>query len=641
MSIEGDGEGRNSRQFLEDVFDAIQDGISVLDNELNIVRVNPWMARMYGGHSTLEGRKCYRIYQKRDSVCPWCPTVKALESGEKHTAVVPYPSEEDVQGWIELSAFPLLDASGRAVGVIEYVKDITAQKLAETALSRSDAFNRSLVENAPLGILFLDPAGRINYMNPAIKRMVGIPPEEEPAVMGHVITDIGPIADAGGKEIFQRVMAGEAISGHLVRYTSLAGVTVDLELHASTICDANGDLEGIILLASNVTDRETLQAQLLQAQKMEAVGQLAGGVAHDFNNLLSPILGYADMAIGELDFQSPVMDFLREIRDAAQRASDLTRRLLAFSRKQVLERRLVDLNGLVTDFSRMLERLIGDDVEFRVEPFGKPLLTEADPSQLQQVLMNLALNARDAMPQGGSLTVRTGRRELDPSSSITYPPADQGGFVFLRVEDTGAGMDPGMVERIFEPFFSTKAKSGGTGLGLPTVYGIVRQHGGALDVTSTPGSGSLFTVFLPESGKHVEDVRPSAESQPLPDGEESIVVVEDDASVRRMVEVALSAHGYTVRSIGNPAEAVELASGKELGETDLLLTDMAMPYMNGRELFESLSRKMPGLKVLFMSGYTLEPGQLPGSTSESTNFLRKPFTVRSLLESVKRVLDQT
>ena len=635
-----DGEGRDSRRFLEDVFDAIQDGLSVLDDEFNIVRVNPWMSRMYGGDAALEGRKCYQVYQKRDSICPWCPTVKAFESGEKHSAVVPYPSEDDPEGWIELSAFPLLDNAGRAVGVIEYVKDITAQKRAETALARSEAFNRSLVENAPLGILFLDPSGRINYMNPAIRRMVGIPPDEEPEVMGQVITEIGPVADAGGKQIFDRVMAGETIAGHLIGYTSLAGVTVDLELHASTILDHDGELEGIILLASDVTERETLQAQLLQAQKMEAIGQLAGGVAHDFNNLLSPILGYAEMAMSELEFQSPVLEFLREIRDAAQRAADLTRRLLAFSRKQVLERRLVDLNGLVTDFSRMLERLIGDDVEFRAEPFGEPLLTEADPSQLQQVLMNLALNARDSMPQGGSLTIRTGRRELDRASPITHPPSEQGRFVFIRVEDTGAGMSSEMIERIFEPFFSTKVKSGGTGLGLPTVYGIVRQHGGALDVSSAPGQGSLFTVFLPSSDRHVEDIRPATEPLPLPEGSENVLVVEDDASVRRMIEVALSSHGYAVRSIGNPAEAVELAAGEEAGEIDLLLTDMVMPYMNGRELFESMSRQVPGLRVLFISGYTLEPGQLPGSTTETTNFLRKPFTVRSLLESVRGVLDQ-
>ncbi|MBN1435172.1 response regulator [Candidatus Fermentibacterales bacterium] len=517
-----------------------------------------------------------------------------------------------------------------------------AKQRAETALARSESFNRNLVERAPLGILYLDSEGRITYENPAMKRMMGLKEGEDVRLLGMRLGDLEPVIDAGGVELLRRVIAGEVLSGEHVRYTSLAGATVDLELHASAFHDESGSLQGVIVMASNITERKLLQEQLLQAQKMEAIGQLAGGVAHDFNNLLSPILGYADMALLELDPGTPIIEEIREIRDAAQRASDLTRRLLAFSRKQLPQRALIDLNAIVTDFARMLERLIGENVLLRSElETHDPVLTVADTSQVHQVLMNLVLNARDAMPDGGELIIRTGVEHLEKNAQISHPPCASGRFAYLSVEDTGLGMDEQTLGRVFEPFYTTKARTGGTGLGLPTVFWIVRQHEGCIDIRSTPGRGSTFTVFLPAAEE--DRARPEApsESEPLPRGSETVLVVEDEPAVGRLVRAALSAGGYRVLYASGPGKAIEAFRGLQPGQTvGLLVSDVAMPGMDGRELFDKLRDEGGPSKAVFMSGYPLEPELFrydPGQLV--VRLLRKPFSVRTLLQTVREALD--
>ncbi len=385
-------------------------------------------------------------------------------------------------------------------------------------------------------------------------------------------------------------------------------------------------------------EREALQEQLLQAQKMESIGRLAGGVAHDFNNVLVPIIGYVDLAMMSLSPDEKLYVNLQRVREAAERAAGLTRQILAFSRKQVLEMRVLDLNAVVSDFEKMIQRLIGEDIALAT--FLEPALgrIEADPGQLEQVLLNLAVNARDAMPTGGKLALETANVYLDDAYVQKYADSQPPGhYVMLAVSDTGYGMSPEIKRNIFEPFFTTKEQGKGTGLGLATVFGIVKQHRGNIWVYSEPGSGTTFKIYLPRVEAPAKISETTALEPESVYGTETILVVEDEVMVRQLVCETLAAFGYQVIEAKSAADGLRLAM-ETTSPLHLLLTDVIMPEINGRQLYQKLAGIRPEIKVLYMSGYTDNVIVHHGILDEGINFLQKPFSVQSLTRKVKQVL---
>jgi len=386
----------------------------------------------------------------------------------------------------------------------------------------------------------------------------------------------------------------------------------------------------------DVTGQRRLEEQLRQSQKMEAVGQLAGGIAHDFNNILTTILGYGSLALERVDRQDPLFEEILEIQRAGERAAELTKKLLAFSRKQILEPRVIDLNETVSGVERMLRRTIGENVRLVFRPASGLGRVRADPSQVEQVLLNLAVNARDAMPAGGSLTIETANVELDGEFAQTHPEVRMSGeFVVLAVSDSGTGMDEATRARIFEPFFTTKELGKGTGLGLSTVYGIVKQSGGYVWCYSEPGAGTVFKIYLPRVAEDASNVAPRPATADLR-GSETILLVEDEETLANLARRVLLKQGYRVLTASSGAAAREVAA--EHPGIDLLLTDVVMPGMSGRDLADELQRRFPGLKVLFMSGYTDDAIVHQGFLDPGLAFLQKPFTPDGLARKVREVL---
>ena len=391
---------------------------------------------------------------------------------------------------------------------------------------------------------------------------------------------------------------------------------------------------------AEVALRQT-EAQLRQAQKMEAVGRLAGGVAHDFNNLLTAIMGYSQLAQARLEPNAPMLGDIEEILRAAKRAASLTRQLLAFSRKQVFQPRVLNLSTLITEMDGMLRRIIGTDLDLYTSPAVGLGQVKADPGQIEQVVLNLVVNARDAMPTGGKLTIESSNVQLDRAYSggvATIPP---GSYVMLAVSDTGCGMDAETISHIFEPFFTTKESDKGTGLGLSIVHGILQQSGGHIEVLSQPGRGTTFKIYLPQVEERVEGAAPSAGAEPPPGGSETVLLVEDEDLVRRVASASLCSAGYSVIEASNRAEALQICEACERNEAtiDLMLSDIIMPGMSIRELRQRLSLVQPEMKLLCMSGYSDEAIVHQGVIEPEIRFIQKPFTVTGLLHGVREVLD--
>ncbi len=390
--------------------------------------------------------------------------------------------------------------------------------------------------------------------------------------------------------------------------------------------------------AEHHRERKRLEQQLRQVQKMEAIGRLAGGVAHDFNNLLTVISGYCQMLLEDPGASGPQREYIAEIKDAGDRAAALTRQLLAFSRQQVLQPRILDLNALIANVEKMLRRLIGEDIELVTAQAPEVELVKADPGQVEQIIMNLAVNARDAMPKGGKLTIETTNVELDETYVHSHGPVKPGPYVMLAVCDTGIGMDSQTQSRIFEPFFTTKEQGKGTGLGLSTVYGIVKQTGGYIWVYSEPGRGATFKIYLPRVEEVAETIEPRKVPAKLHEGTESILLVEDEERVRKLTRRILEANGYKVLVATRGDEALRIC-GEHKGAIHLLLTDVVMPEMSGPEVANQLSLLRAEMRVLYMSGYTDDAVVRHGMLEPGMAFLQKPFTPEILLSKVREVLD--
>lgn len=502
------------------------------------------------------------------------------------------------------------------------------RKHAEMALRSSQALLQSVVTSAPIVLFALDQNGIFTLSDGKGLKGIGLDPGE---VVGRSALDVyGHVQGLG--ESLRRALAGEAFVGA----TEVDGRS--FETWYSPRVDANGTVIGVLGVATDVTERKQLEEQLRQSQKLESVGLLAGGIAHDFNNMLTAITGYAELVMDRLSPDDAMRDEVAEISRAAERGALLTYQLLAFSRKQILQPETVVLNDVVADVSRMLRRLIGEDITLVVRTSDDVGVVSADPGQISQVIMNLAVNARDAMPKGGTLTIETANVTLDEDYAAAHPSVQPGPYVMLAVTDTGTGMPPEVRGRVFEPFFTTKGIGRGTGMGLATVYGIVKQSDGHASVESEVGEGATFRVYLPRRADTGRPVFTRAEAVQPARGSETVLLVEDEEIVRRLARRALESLGYVVLEAADGAQAVALSenSGTKI---DILLTDVVMPKMSGRELVERLAVARPGLKILYMSGYTDDAIVHRGMLDEGTNFLQKPFSIQALAGKVREVLD--
>ncbi|HEU4883131.1 MAG TPA: PAS domain S-box protein [Longimicrobium sp.] len=545
--------------------------------------------------------------------------------------------------WIRDRGFPIRDAQGQVYRTAGIAEDVTERREAQEALVHREAHFRSLIENAQDLIMIVDEACTMRYHSPSLERLLGYSHAE--------------LSGRNGLELVHPDDLPEVLEA-FVGLVSTPGGTVLREYRVATsdggwkLLETRGKnllhdpaVAGIVLNSQDVTDRRQAEEglrlseeQLRQSQKMEAVGRLAGGVAHDFNNLLTAIQGNVEMLMLEVPQGGAIRDDLLEIKRAATRAASLTRQLLAFSRKQMLAPKVLDVNAAVRELERMLGRVIGEDVQLVTVLSADRATVMADPGQLEQVVLNLAVNARDAMPRGGTLRIETREVELSEKEAQRYPyRVDPGSYVRLSVSDTGVGMPPEVLARVFEPFFTTKEPGKGTGLGLSTVYGIVKQSGGYVWAESEEGRGSVFRVYLP--AVNAEPERPEPRPEPVAErGGGVVLLVEDEEGVRSLSRRVLERRGYTVLAARNAAEAREMfaANGSHV---DLLLTDVVMPHESGRELAEALLPLQPDLRVVFMSGYTDDALIRHGVLEDRFRLLEKPFAPEGLARMVREALE--
>lgn len=531
------------------------------------------------------------------------------------------------------------DSQGRPLYLQGVMTDVTdAELTASTA-----ALQGAALDAAADAVAIMDPDGTILYVNRAFTTLTGYDAHEAIGRNPRDLMRSGEQQTEFYTELWSTLLAGKVWQGELVnrrkdetRYTEEQTIT--------PVLNASGKVTHFIAIKRDITARRALEMQYRQAQKMEGIGRLAGGVAHDLNNLLTVINGTVELLLPQVGHQPGHTEDLLEIRRAADRAAALTRQLLAFSRQQVLKIEVLDLNAVVGDMMKMLTRVIGEDVRIETHLASTPCMMRADASQLEQVIMNLAVNARDAMPNGGALTISTEVVELDAAFAARHVTVTPGRHVRLRVEDSGVGMDAATRARVFEPFFTTKEAGKGTGLGLSTVYGIVKQSGGSIWVDSAPGKGTRFDIYFPTlevpaaAAPELAAATPGASGAPAARGE-TILVVEDEHAIRQVAVRVLTRQGYTVVSADNGEAA--LSEARALGRPiDLLLTDMVMPGMTGPELAKQLRAMQPGLRVLFTSGYSADAVARQFGLTGSWSFIAKPYGLADLTREVRRVLDE-
>jgi PAS domain S-box-containing protein len=565
------------------------------------------------------------------------PLSRALQTGRPvrgvvHGVLTGTPSER----WCLVDAVPVFDpTTGQLVEAIASLTDITQRRRVETALRNTSDTLSALIQASPLAIFAFDPAGKVTSWNAAAQRLFGWSAAE---VLGHMLPAIAPEQLPEFRDHHLAVLEGQSFIDLEVRWQRRDGTPVTLSLALAPLYGGLSEVRGVIALAADLTERKKLEGQLRQSQKMEAVGQLAGGVAHDFNNLLTAIMGYTSLLLKAVPPDDPKHEDLLEIDRATARATELTQQLLAFSRRQLLQPTVIDLNAVLSDTMRMLGRLLGEHIELAILPETGLGVVKADRGQIAQVIVNLAVNARDAMDGGGKLTLETRNVRLDRAYVSQHPGATEGEFVMLAVTDTGRGMDPATQARIFEPFFTTKERGKGTGLGLSTVYGIIKQSGGMIYVYSEPGRGTTFKIYLPRVMDPGPAEGPALARSANVQGTETVLVVEDEAGVRSLTCRVLQTYGYTVLEAENGGEALLIAE-QHPAPIDLLLTDVVLPRMSGRTLAERLVRTRPGLRVLHMSGYTDGSIVHHGVLDPGTAFIQKPFTPEALAQKVRAVLE--
>ena len=546
--------------------------------------------------------------------------------------------------WTESKFSLIRDESGKPLYFLCEAHDITERKQAEDELRQSEEKYRSILENIEDGFYEVDLAGNFTFFNDSMCRILGYPQEEMMGINNRQFTD-----KENAKKLFKTFnkvyITGQPAKEFDWQIVRKDGTKRYIEVSVTLQKNSSGKSIGFQGISRDITERKQaeeekakLEGQLQQAQKMESVGRLAGGVAHDFNNMLGVIIGHTELALMKTDPAQSIHADLTEIRKAAERSADLTRQLLAFARKQTVAPKVLDLNEIVAGMLKMLRRLIGEDINLRWQPQADLWPVKMDPSQIDQILANLCVNARDAISGVGKMTIETGNSTLDKEYSAEHAGFVPGEYVRIAVSDNGCGMDKETLAHIFEPFYSTKGVGEGTGLGLATVYGAIKQNNGFINTYSEQGQGTTFTIYLPRYVGKAELLRTKGYAQVVSRGQETILLVEDEPTILEVTTTMLEMQGYTVLAAGTPGEAIRLAR-EHIGEINLLMTDVVMPEMNGRDLAKNLLSLYPQLKRLFMSGYTANVIAHHGVLDEGVYFIQKPFSIKEMAAKVREALD--
>jgi PAS domain S-box-containing protein len=629
---------RESEAKYRAIFDNAVEGLFQTTPDGAFLSLNPALARIYGYETPEQvithfrdiGNQLYVDPNRRQEF-----TRRIDVHGEVTGFEFEIRRKDGSSAWVSESARAVRDPAGKLLWYEGTVEEISERKRAEQALVESYSLINGVVEGTADAVFVKDLNGRYLMINSVGASFIGRPVDE--------------IVGKDDRELFtpdtarlirdRDILVMATGQGQTYEETvAAAGVTRTYLTTKNAHRDAHGKVIGLIGIARDVTELKRLEEQLLQAQKMEAVGQLAGGIAHDFNNLLTVINGYSQVVFSHLRAEDPSREMLAQIQKAGERAANLTRQLLAFSRKQMLQPQIVNLNDVLAELHKLLNRLIGEDVDLALVPDPKLGLARVDPGQFEQAIINLAVNARDAMPQGGRLIIETRNADLDDRYADRHTEVRPGRYVLVAVSDTGHGMDAMTRARIFEPFFTTKEIGKGTGLGLAMVYGFVKQSGGHVEVYSEPGHGTTFKVYLPRAEAAVRSAKSSQGVLRVPKGAETVLLVEDEDAVRTLSRLILESNGYTVLEARDGQEGVWVGQ-QHPGPIHLLVTDLVMPRMSGRQLADRLTQARPHMRVLFISGYTDEAAMRQGVLEPDLDFLQKPFSPISLARKVREVLD--
>jgi PAS domain S-box-containing protein len=619
------------RSLLENALDII----TVVDGSGMIRYASPSTERVLGyTPQELTGTNILQLVHVDDASAALDSYCRAVQSGAPTPPVEVRVRRKD-------GAWRVLEAIGKSLltdpivaGIVINSRDITERKEAAQRLYTVNERLRAVIEGSPLAIYLLDTEGRVQAWNKAAERLFGWSEEE---VVGREAPTLGPETEHEAKDYLDMALRGEVLVQSETTRLRKDGTLIDVNVWTALLRDESGRLQGIVAMVADTTERKRLEEQFRHAQKMEAVGRLAGGVAHDFNNLLTVITGYSQLALNRLPADSQAATELKEALGASDRAASLTKQLLSFSRRQVVQPTVLDINTVVNDMHRMLRRIIGEDIELivRLSPGLHPV--RADRGQIELVLLNLAINARDAMPDGGQLIVETANVDLGEGGQRNRMMEMSGPCVALSVTDTGIGMDAKVRAKIFEPFFTTKESGKGTGLGLSTSYGIVRQHGGDIWVYSEPGMGATFKIYLPVADEIAHNLAPDSTEANAEGGAETILIVEDEPRVAAVMRESLSAKGYEVLCTSETADALAIAR-EHAGPIHLLLSDLVLNSMHGSELARQIRTVRSGIKVLFVSGYSSAGGAGQKFLEPGAAFLQKPFAPEALARKVREVL---
>jgi len=621
--------------------------ICVVDFQGNFLDANEALLKLLGyTREEIPSLHLYTILDKDQLPIALKATGEVLKNGFLRNPVeIKLRKKNGHYVWVEAEA-SLIYRDETPYSILGIANDITERKKMEEALRTEKERFQTLTENAPFGMVMIDKDGTFKYINSKFKELFGYDLKDVPngrtwfkkaypvRSYRHRVFSTW-IDDSKSFEPGEKIPRTFTVTCKDGTEKVIRFITEQLESGEYLM-----GTEDITLLKRAETEKADLEEQLRQSQRIEAVGRLAGGIAHDFNNLMMVIRGYSQLSLAEIKEGDKLRGNLEEIRKATERATDLTRQLLAFSRRQILEFKVLDLSNLIRDMERMLRRVIGEDIElvtYHAEDLGR---VKTDPGQIEQVIMNLAVNARDSMPDGGKLIIETRNVELDEDYTRTHVGVKPGRYVMFSLSDTGVGMSPEVKEHIFEPFFTTKEISKGTGLGLSTVYGIVKQCGGNIWFYSELRKGTTFKVFLPRVDEPLEEIRESTVSKEIPSGRETILAVEDEDNVRKLTVQILKGQGYSVLEASHAEEAMKVVREQTGNGIHLLLTDVVMPGMSGHELANHLISLLPKIKVLFMSGYTDNAIVHHGVLEEGVNYIQKPFTVDALARKVREVLDR-
>jgi PAS domain S-box-containing protein len=618
------------KHLLQVILDALPDAVAVLRPDHSVVSCNRAGEELPGRPMReAAGLKCYELLG-RDGLCEECPVDMAIATGAMQSVQLHIA---ELGLWFEERCVPVVDEQGDVSLIVIQLRDVTRRRRAQQERERL----ARAVEQTAETVLITDAAGTITYVNPAFEKTTGYSRSEAIGQNPRILRS-GEHDAAFYEQMWGALAAGEVWAGRITNRKKDGTLYLE-DAVISPMRSTEGEIVSYVAVKRDITEHVRLAEHVQQAQRVESIGRLAAGVAHDFNNMLSPILGYADLLLTQFPASDPRRNQLEQIKAAAESSRDLVGQLLAFSRKQVLSVEPLDLGRVVMGLVKMLERTIGEGITVKVDVRGGPAAVEADPSQIELVLMNLAVNARDAMPDGGTLTVTVEDAVVAEQTHPAHPDLEPGHYVLLAVTDTGVGMDEQTRAHIFEPFFTTKPRGQGTGLGLATVHGIVNQHGGRVYAESRPGAGTTFSIYLPTcTDRPLDAASEPVQAVDIPTGAETVMVVEDNHMVRELARTVLQELGYAPVTASSGEDCLRIVEHLE-PEIDLLLTDVVMPGISGIELHERLAARYPRMRVVYMSGHADSIIGKQGVTGENVRLMQKPFSVRALAENIRAALD--